>query len=38
MTVVGISMMWNEEDVADYVVRHMLEECDQTFERWLRTL
>ena len=28
MTVVGISMMWNEEDVAEYIVRHMLEECD----------
>lgn len=29
MTVVGISMMRNEEDVAGYVVRHMLAECDR---------
>jgi len=26
--VVGVSMMHNEEDVAPYVVRHMLDECD----------
>jgi glycosyltransferase involved in cell wall biosynthesis len=29
MTVVGISMMWNEEDICEAVVRHMLNEVDE---------
>jgi len=29
MSVVGISMFRNEADVARYVVRHMLDECDR---------
>ena len=28
MSVVGISMFWNESDVAEYVVKHMIDECD----------
>lgn len=28
MTVAAVTMMRNEEDVAEYVVRHMLAECD----------
>lgn len=29
MTVVAVSMFHNEEDLAEYVVRHMLAECDR---------
>jgi hypothetical protein len=28
MTIVGITMLWNDEDIAECNVRHMLAECD----------
>jgi hypothetical protein len=28
MTVVGVTMMWNEADLAEYTVRHMLDQVD----------
>jgi hypothetical protein len=28
MTVVGVTMMWNEVDLAEYTVRHMLDQVD----------